>query len=158
MNFKITVNLDLYKPVKLTNSIELVDVLDKKLIQDELDYFNQECIDKNGFPWKEIWSVEDAIQWLDRGWLFFLCKDNDILIGWSWVDIPNKKFCHNYVSKNYRNKGCGRELTYVRLNECKKRGIDKIKVRVDGWNMNALHIYLNLDYVTIEKGDFYHDF
>ena len=61
----------------------------KKVNEDKLqlaiDIFQEEM------NWNKMWSVEDAKQRLEDGWLFSVLEINDELKGWYWLDYETKE-------------------------------------------------------------------
>ena len=126
---KFTYNLSNYKPVKVTPEITQVIKIDRQKLQDGIDIFQGEL------DWGEMWTVEDSEKRLEDDWWFYVIEKDNKYIGWAWFDTPNKQFCNLYVYKDHRDEGYGKELVYVRLNECKKQNIKKVWMEVDDWNI-----------------------
>ena len=117
---KFDFNLHNYTEHKVSKNIKRIEVIDRKKLQDGIDTFQKEL------DWQQMWSVDDAEKRLKDNWWFYIIEKNDKYIGWAWFDTPNKQFCNLYVHKNYRDDGYGKDLVYVRLNECKKQGIERV--------------------------------
>ena len=103
-------------------------VINNTKLQSGIDEFNKQL------NWDNMWTVTDAKARLKNNWWFYVIEEDNKYIGWAWFDTPNKQFCNLYVHKDYRDRGYGKELTYKRLNECKKRDIQNVWMEVDEWN------------------------
>ena len=126
---KFYFDLNSYDEQEVSNDIKKIKVIDRKKLQDAIDTFQKEL------DWRQMWSVDDAQKRLDDGWWFYIIERDDKYIGWGWFDTPQKRFCNLYVHKDYRVDGYGKDLVYVRLNECKKQNIEKVWMEVNRWNV-----------------------
>ena len=125
---KFYFDLNSYDEQEVSNDIKKIKVIDRKKLQDAIDTFQKEL------DWRQMWSVDDAQERLDDGWWFYIIERDDKYIGWGWFDTSQKKFCNLYVHKDYRADGYGKDLVYVRLNECKNQNIKKVWMEVNDWN------------------------
>ena len=125
---KFYFKLNGYTKKKISNNINKIEVIDRVKLQNGIDTLQKEL------NWPEMWSVDDAIKRLKDGWWFYVIEIDDKYVGWSWFDNDTKKFCNSYVKENYRNNGYGKDLVYVRLNECKRQGIENVWMEVEEWN------------------------
>ena len=77
-----------------------------------------------------MWSIDDAEKRLHDGWWFYVIEidEGENTLDEGRFDTPQKRFCNLYVHKDYRTDGYGKDLVYVRLNNCKKQNIKKF-----GW-------------------------
>ena len=135
---KFYFDLNSYDEQEVSNDIKKIKVIDRKKLQDGIDTFQKEL------DWRQMWSVDDAQKRLDDGWWFYVIERDDKYIGWGWFDTPQKRFCNLYVHKDYRVDGYGKDLVYVRLNECKKQNIEKVWMEVTRWNVPIQKINQNL--------------
>tara|TARA_Y100000592_G_scaffold41232_1_gene65368 strand:- start:783 stop:1955 length:1173 start_codon:yes stop_codon:yes gene_type:complete len=126
---KFYFKLNGYTKKKISNNIDKIEVIDRVKLQDGIDTFQKEL------NWSEMWSVDDAEKRLENGWWFYVIEINNKYVGWSWFDNDTRKFCNVYVHEKYRNNGYGKDLVYVRLNECKRQGIEKVWMEVEEWNV-----------------------
>ena len=125
---KFYFKLDGYIKKKISRDIKRIEVIDRIKLQDGIDTFQKEL------DWPEMWSVDDAEKRIKDGWWFYVIEIGDKYVGWCWFDNDTKKFCNSYVEENYRNNGYGKDLVYVRLNECKRQGIENVWMEVEEWN------------------------
>ena len=126
---KFSYDLLNYKSIKVSSKIKRIIKIDRQKLQDGIDTFQGEL------DWWEMWTVEDSEKRLEDDWWFYVIEKDNKYIGWAWFDTPNKQFCNLYVYKDHRDEGYGKELVYVRLNECKKQNIKKVWMEVDDWNI-----------------------
>ena len=125
---KFYFNLIGYKKHKVIEQVKRIKVINNTKLQSGIDEFNKQL------NWDNMWTVTDAKERLKNNWWFYVIEEDNKYIGWAWFDTPNKQFCNLYVHKDYRDRGYGKELTYKRLNECKKRDIQNVWMEVDEWN------------------------
>ena len=126
---KFYFDLNDYNKHKVSKDIKRIEVIDQKKLQDAIDTFQKEL------DWRQMWSVSDAQKRLDDGWWFYVIEINDKYVGWAWFDTNTKKFCNLYVHKDLRDGGYGKDLVYVRLNECKEQDIKNVWMEVNDWNV-----------------------
>ena len=126
---KFSYDLLNYKLIKISSEIKRITKIDRQKLQDGIDTFQAEL------DWWEMWTIEDSEKRLEDDWWFYVIEKDNKYIGWAWFDTPNKQFCNLYVYKDHRDEGYGKELVYVRLNECKKQNIKKVWMEVDDWNI-----------------------
>ena len=117
-----------YKEHKVIEKVKRIKVINNTKLQSGIDDFNRQL------NWDNMWTVTDAKERLEKNWWFYVIEEDNKYIGWAWFDEPNKQFCNLYVHKDYRDKGYGKELTYKRLNECKRMDIQNVWMKVDEWN------------------------
>ena len=125
---KFYFDLENYRKRTISVHIKKVEVIDRKKLQDGIDTFKKEI------DWRQMWSIDDAEKRLHDGWWFYVIEIDEKYIGWAWFDTPQKRFCNLYVHKDYRTDGYGKDLVYVRLNNCKKQNIKKVWMEVNRWN------------------------
>ena len=103
-----------------------------EMISEELDRFK----DSFGKDWSE-WELTDLRDRLKDGWTFYLVEG-----GWCFIDW-NRRYpylCNRYVFPEYRNKGLGSDLVWLRCNEIKKQGYDTAMIKLEDWNTPALSV------------------
>ena len=111
------------------NQINWVQI---EMISKELDNFK----DSFGKDWSE-WELTDLRDRLKDGWSFYLLEG-----GWCFIDW-NRKYpylCNRYVMPDYRNKGLGGDLVWLRCNEIKQQGYDTAMIKLEDWNTPALSV------------------
>lgn len=101
------------------------DILGKK-VQASIDSFN------SNHDWKDMWTIEDAKERLNKGHQLFLGVDReDKPLAHVWFD---KDLLYNaYVNPN-REKGYSEKFIKSCLNSIK---YDKVKLYCDDWNIKA---------------------
>ena len=135
MYYKI--NLTNYKPKEVPEYQEFTNYNDIKweqieMIDNELDNFK----DSFGKPWSE-WTLTNLRNRLQDGWSFYLVEG-----GWCFIDWNKKHpyLCNRYVMPEYRNKGLGSDLVWLRCNEVIKRGYKSASIMLESWNKPALKV------------------
>jgi len=125
-------------------------------IEKELDNFQ----DSFGKPWKE-WDMSDLKHRLENNFTFYLIGSGRtgkiILEGWAFVDW-NAKYpylLNRYTCPNFRDKGLGNELVWLRCNEVKKRGYEFATIKLENWNTPALSVMKENIFTKIEYIDIY---
>ena len=118
----------------------------KKVNEDKLqlaiDIFQEEM------NWNKMWSVEDAKQRLEDGWLFSVLEINDELKGWYWLDYETKEGLKLYVHKDYRGYGYGFELISYIITAAKLQQLDSVWSQVDEWNEVSQRLFLRCGFVN----------
>jgi len=118
----------------------------KKVNEDKLqlaiDIFQEEM------NWNKMWSVEDAKQRLEDGWLFSVLEINDELKGWYWLDYETKEGLNLYVHKDYRGYGYGFELISYIITAAKLQQLDSVWSQVDEWNEVSQRLFLRCGFVN----------
>ena len=118
----------------------------KKVNEDKLqlaiDIFQEEM------NWNKMWSVEDAKQRLEDGWLFSVLEINDELKGWYWLDYETKEGLNLYVHKDYRGYGYGFELISYIITAAKLQQLDSVWSQVDEWNEVSQGLFLRCGFVN----------
>ena len=118
----------------------------KKVNEDKLqlaiDIFQEEM------NWNKMWSVEDAKQRLEDGWLFSVLEINDELKGWYWLDYETKEGLNLYVHKDYRGYGYGFELISYIITAAKLQQFDSVWSQVDEWNEVSQRLFLRCGFVN----------
>jgi len=135
MYYKI--DLSNYEPREVPEYQEFTNYNDIKweqieMIDKELDNFK----DSFGNPWSE-WTLNNLRNRLQDGWSFYLVEGGWCFINW------NKTYpylCNRYVFPEYRNKGLGSDLVWLRCNEIKKQGYPVAMIKLENWNIPALSI------------------
>ena len=103
-----------------------------EMISKELDNFK----DSFGKDWSE-WELPDLRDRLKDGWSFYLVEG-----GWCFIDW-NRKYpylCNRYVMPEYRNKGLGSDLVWLRCNEVVQQGHKTAMIKLEDWNKPALSV------------------
>ena len=103
-----------------------------QVISEELDNFK----DSFGKDWQE-WNLKDLRSRLKDNWTFYLTE-----CGWAFIDW-NRKYpylCNRYIMPEYRNKGLGSDLVWLRCNEVIKKGYESASIMLEGWNKPALKV------------------
>ena len=131
------INLTNYKPKEVPEYQEFTNYNDIKweqieMIDNELDNFK----DSFGKPWSE-WTLTNLENRLQDGWSFYLVEG-----GWCFIDWNKKHpyLCNRYVMPEYRNKGLGSDLVWLRCNEVIKRGYKSASIMLESWNKPALKV------------------
>ena len=135
MYYKI--DLSNYEPREVPKYQEFTNYNDIKwaqieMISEELDNFK----DSFGKSWKE-WTLTDLRDRLKDGWSFYLVEG-----GWCFIDW-NRRYpylCNRYIMPEYRNKGLGSDLVWLRCNEIKQQGYDTAMIKLEDWNTPALSV------------------
>ena len=103
-----------------------------EVISEELDNFK----DSFGKDWQE-WNLKDLRSRLKDNWTFYLTE-----CGWAFIDW-NRKYpylCNRYIMPEYRNKGLGSDLVWLRCNEIKQQGYNYASIKLEDWNKPALSV------------------
>ena len=112
-------------------------------LQKGIDTFNSEI------EWDDMWTINIAKDRLQNNWkLLVLIIDNKIC-GWNWLDYNNKQTHNLYVSKKYSNKGWGLKLKKSMLFLAQELKIDKLKCKVDDWNLNSIRVQEKCGYTRM---------
>ncbi len=135
MYYKI--DLSNYEPRKVPEYQEFTNYNDIKweqieMIDEELNNFK----DSFGKDWKE-WTLIDLRDRLQDNWTFYLVEG-----GWCFIDW-NRKYpylCNRYVMPEYRNKGLGSDLVWLRCNEIVQHGYKTAMIKLEDWNTPALSV------------------
>jgi|TARA_Y100000034_G_C6906263_1_gene420670 GNAT superfamily N-acetyltransferase len=129
-----------YEKVKITINIERIQWIVgllfehqylggyRKKIEKEIENFQDEL------NWDEMWSIEEAVDRMEKGWYFNVLNINNIIMGWVWYDPIQNILCNLYVNKEIRKQGYGKQLIYSIMNLAKDENTNIIYCRVDGWN------------------------
>ena len=100
-----------------------------QVISEELAEFK----DSFGKDWQE-WNLKDLRSRLKDNWTFYLTE-----CGWCFIDW-NRKYpylCNRYIMPEYRNKGLGSDLVWLRCNEIKQQGYNYASIKLEDWNKPA---------------------
>ena len=135
MYYKIDLNN--YEPREVPKYQEFTNYNDIKwkqieMISEELDNFK----DSFGKDWKE-WTLKDLRDRLQNNWSFYLVEG-----GWCFIDW-NRRYpylCNRYIIPEYRNKGLGSDLVWLRCNEIKQQGYNYAMIKLEDWNTPALSV------------------
>tara|TARA_Y100001963_G_scaffold158778_1_gene259676 strand:- start:1919 stop:2356 length:438 start_codon:yes stop_codon:yes gene_type:complete len=135
MYYKIDLNN--YEPREVPKYQEFTNYNDIKwkqieMISKELDNFK----DSFGKDWQE-WTLYDLRDRLQDNWTFYLVEG-----GWCFIDW-NRKYpylCNRYVMPEYRNKGLGSDLVWLRCNEIAQHGYKTAMIKLEDWNTPAKSI------------------
>mgnify|MGYP005993740447 FL=1 len=118
----------------------------KKVNEDKLqlaiDVFQEEL------NWNKMWSVEDAKQRLEDGWLMSVLQQDDELKGWFWLNYETQEGLNLYLHKDHRNWGHGKGLINYIHTAAKVRGLDSVWSHVDEWNDVSQRLFLRCGYVN----------
>ena len=93
--------------------------------------------DSFGKDWFKEWTLPDLKYRLKNNWSFYLVEGSWCFIDW------NRKYpylCNRYVMPDYRNKGLGGDLVWLRCNEIKQQGYDTAMIKLEDWNTPALSV------------------
>ena len=100
-----------YEKVKITTNIERIQWIVgllfehqylggyRKKIEKEIENFQDEL------NWDEMWSIEEAVDRLEKGWYFNVLNIDNIIMGWVWYDSIQNILCNLYVNKEIRKQG-----------------------------------------------------
>ena len=132
MYYKIDLNN--YEPREVPKYQEFTNYKDIKrtqieMISEQLDNFK----DSFGKDWEE-WTLKDLRDRLKDNWTFYLVEG-----GWCFIDW-NRQYpylCNRYVFPEYRNKGIGSDLVWLRCNEIKQQGYNYAMIKLEDWNTPA---------------------
>jgi GNAT superfamily N-acetyltransferase len=111
-------------------------------LQSAIDIFQEEL------NWDKMWSVEDAKQRLEDGWLFSVLEINDELKGWYWLDYETKEGLNLYVHKDCRGYGYGFELISYIITAAKLQQLDYVWSQIDEWNTASQKLFLKCGFVN----------
>ena len=111
-------------------------------LQSAIDIFQEEL------NWDKMWSVEDAKQRLEDGWLFSVLEINDELKGWYWLDYETKEGLNLYVHKDCRGYGYGFELISYIITAAKLQQLDYVWAQIDEWNTASQKLFLKCGFVN----------
>jgi GNAT superfamily N-acetyltransferase len=111
-------------------------------LQSAIDIFQEEL------NWDKMWSVEDAKQRLEDGWLFSVLEINDELKGWYWLDYETKEGLNLYVHKDCRGYGYGFELISYIITAAKLQQLDSVWSQVEEWNEVSQRLFLKCGFVN----------
>lgn len=62
-----------------------------------------------------------------------------------------------FVQSKYQNKGYGRKLLILAMNNIISKGYDDIRLHVAEWNKGAVQMYLREGFVIVQKEEIQHD-
>jgi len=116
--------------------------IDEDKLQTAIDLFQDEL------NWDKMWSVEDAKQRLEDGWLFSVLEINDELKGWYWLDYETKEGLNLYVHKDCRGYGYGFELISYIITAAKLQQLDYVWAQIDEWNTASQKLFLKCGFVN----------
>ena len=141
MYYKI--DLSNYEPREVQNYQEFTNYNDIhsdqiQVVSEELEDFR----DSFGRPKSEWPDFNEIIEWdltelkqrLKDNWTFYLTE-----CGWCFIDW-NRKYpylCNRYIMPEYRNKGLGSDLVWLRCNEIVKKGYNYATIMLEDWNTPA---------------------
>ena len=142
MYYKI--NLNNYEPKQTRIYLEFdkykFSLYQLEAIKNELNNFQ----DSFGKPWKE-WDMSDLKHRLENNWTFYLIGNGrdglplPVIEGWAFIDW-NRQYpylCNRYIIPEYRNKGLGSDLVWLRCNEIKQQGYNYAMIKLEDWNTPA---------------------
>jgi len=146
------IDLNNYKPKEVleyhtyNDFVFSVDVLGR--LEEELDNFK----DSFGKPWKE-WDIPELKHRLENNYTFYLISTDEEIKGWAFTDW-NKKYpylCNRYVVPEYRKRGLGSELVWLRCNEVVKLGYKSASIKLENWNTPALSVKKENIFIEIKE-------
>ncbi|RGE17631.1 GNAT family N-acetyltransferase [Leucobacter sp. wl10] len=74
--------------------------------------------------------------------------------GYGWIDAATPEFCV-WVDDPWRGRGIGRLLIRQLLASARARGIGHVSLSVDGRNVRAKMLYMDLGFVPVPGGETY---
>ena len=134
--------LDSYNFYTTSVNISYWKEIDKDKLQPAIDLFQDEL------NWDKMWSVGDAKQRLEDGWLFSVLEINDELKGWYWLDYETKEGLNLYVHKDCRGYGYGFELISYIITAAKLQQLDSVWSQVEEWNEVSQRLFLKCGFVN----------
>ena len=140
MYYKI--NLNNYEPKQTRIYLEFDKYKFSPYQLEAIEYELNNFQDSFGKPWKE-WDMSDLKHRLENNFTFYLIGSGRtgelILEGWAFIDW-NRRYpylCNRYVCPDFRNKGLGQDLVWLRCNEVKLQGYDTAMIKLEDWNTPA---------------------
>ena len=101
-------------------------------LQREIDYYN------TIIEWDDMWDLEIAQKWLQRGDRLFLFKPNGKVKGWLWV-TTRKEIKALYINPKYRNVENARDLLATAGYEISKKWAIWW-AHVEDWNLGMWYV------------------
>ena len=137
MYYKI--DLSNYEPREVPEYQEFNDWEQMKWNEVQIDILRElnQFKDSFGKDWFKEWTLPDLKYRLKNNWSFYLVEG-----GWCFIDW-NRQYpylCNRYVMPDYRNKGLGGDLVWLRCNEIKQQGYDTAMIKLEDWNTPALSV------------------
>ena len=132
--------LDKYQFYSTPNQVSYWKKIDEDKLQTAIDLFQEEL------NWDKMWSVEDAKQRLEDGWLFSVLQIDNKLRGWYWLNYETKEGLNLYVHKDSRNQGYGFGLISYIITAAKLRQLDYVWAQVDEWNEMSKRLFTRCGY------------
>ena len=120
--------LETYPDVRVVNHPNYAD------LRREIMCFNTDI------KWDGMWTYEDAIERLGKGWIFVCLFIDHQIKGWLWYNPKSNLFQNIYVNKEYRKMGYAQQLFKRMCKECQSRGIKEVRAYVDEWNVDSSNI------------------
>ena len=140
MYYKI--NLNNYEPKQTRIYLEFDKYKFSPYQLEAIEYELNNFQDSFGKPWKE-WDMSDLKHRLENNFTFYLIGNGKtgelILEGWAFIDW-NRQYphlCNRYVCPDFRNKGLGQDLVWLRCNEVKQQGYYTAMIHMADWNTPA---------------------
>lgn len=135
-------SLDKYQFYSTPNQVSYWKEIDEDKLQTAIDLFQEEL------NWDKMWSVEDAKQRLDDGWLFSVLEIDNKLRGWYWLNYKTKEGLNLYVHKDFRGQDYGFGLISYIITAAKLRQLDCVWAQVDEWNTASQKLFLKCGFVN----------
>jgi GNAT superfamily N-acetyltransferase len=132
--------LDNYQFYPTSKDITNWKEVDEHKLQLAIDIFQDEL------NWDKMWSVEDAKQRLEDGWLFSVIEIKNRIQGWFWLNYETKEGSNLYVQKDSRNQGYGFGLISYIITAAKLRQLDYVWSQIDEWNEISKRLFTRCGY------------
>ena len=135
-------SLDNYQFYTTSRQISYWKEIDEDKLQTAIDLFQDEL------NWDKMWSVEDAKQRLEDGWILSVLEIDNTLRGWFWLDYKTKEGLNLYVHKDCRGYGYGFELISYIITAAKLQQLDYVWAQIDEWNTASQKLFLKCGFVN----------
>lgn len=92
---------------------------------------------------KKFQSIKSIEKQIDNGFLYFLCEQDNVPVGYMSVNIRGEELFLSkiYVASVNRRKGFGREMVAFLENLARKKALNKISLTVNRYNTNSIQMY-----------------
>lgn len=132
--YKYIVDLESYIMQETPQAITLYKREYERSLSTEIKRFQREL------NWKDMWSVKDARQRLQDGWILIVLRPLVQIKGWVWLS-PDGEIKNLYVSKRKRDLGWGKHLIRAAINQAWIREYPTVYWRIDIWNEKSKHTF-----------------